>query len=232
MSMELEDGALFPTPASPRTDRLGQIEPAVHWFTTSTRDEAHASRKYVNEWYKRFADSGGRLAATLRSDNNRHHFQALDELYVYHLLSENFTDIRYEEGRLAPDFRVYDLGGRPLAGIEVCSVFERNNFTIEEQRHARLADQVNMKLPPTAGYGIDFEIITARQDPAPRHFIGWLRGQLDDLPNSQQLRDAAGASLIQPLRREYVHRGVCIKVNLFPVDIDSPMFEVEEPALS
>src|SRR5687768_14270127 len=90
--------ALFPEPKQLRTGPLDWSEPAVHWFTDSTRPEACASRDAVNSWYAEFPDDDAKFAARLTSRVDVDHYQALDELYVYHLLRQRHGDVRYEEG--------------------------------------------------------------------------------------------------------------------------------------
>ena len=101
---------LFAEPSVARTLALGRVEPAVHWFTESTRAEASASRETVNRWYREIDDADGRFAQRLRSEIDVDHYQALDELHIHHLLRTRHEDVRYEEGGVGPDFRVYDAG--------------------------------------------------------------------------------------------------------------------------
>ena len=101
---------LFGDPDEERVTPLGRVEPAVHWLTESTRPEAAASRQTVNRWYASFPDADGTFGERLRSEADVDHHQALDELHVHHLLTRHHDDVRYEEGGVGPDFRIYDGG--------------------------------------------------------------------------------------------------------------------------
>ena len=76
--------ALFAEPNEPRTTPLGWIEPAVHWFTESTRPEAAASRQIVNAWYAEIPDPNCKFASRLLSEYDIEHYQAVDELHVHY----------------------------------------------------------------------------------------------------------------------------------------------------
>lgn len=178
---------LFPEPTELRTSPLGWIEPAVYWFMELTRPEAIASRASVNEWYDDFQDPTGTFAARLRSEVDTDHHQALDELYVHHLLRQRFDDVRYEEGGVGPDYRVYE-GGACIAGVEVLSLFQRQDWSAEEKRHWRLADALNARVRPTQGYFVDFEIEQADHEPAPRRFAEFIKRRLAELPPHDQLQ--------------------------------------------
>lgn len=110
---------LFDEPIQARTGPLGWIEPALHWFTESTRPEAVASRQTVNGWYKDFPDVDGKFAARLRSEVNVDHYQALDELYVHHILRQTHDDVHYEVGEVG---RL-----RPISGVKG----DRRRFLID-----------------------------------------------------------------------------------------------------
>jgi len=206
---------LFSEPQTSSTGPLGWVEPSVHWFTESTRPEAVASRRNVNRWYADFPDPDGRLGARLRSEVNADHYQSLDELYLHFLLTRRHTDVRYEEGGVGPDFRLYDKG-KLIAGVEVASLFQQSEWTVEQARHSRLADAVNMRLLPTAGYFVDFQFEAAPQDPAPRHFVGWLRREVDRLPPHHQLALGADQSGNVPTAI-YVKDEVRIRVRFIPM---------------
>ena len=133
------------------------MEPSVHWYTESTRPEAVASRRAVNAWYDAFPDCDGSFRDRLRSEVDVDHHQALDELFVHSHLSADFDDVRYEEGGVGPDFRVY-TDGNCIGAIEVVSLFQQQDWTDEEVRHLRLADDVSRRLAPTHGYFVDFQI--------------------------------------------------------------------------
>ena len=206
----------FAEPARPRTRALGFIEPAVHWFTQSTRPEAAASREVVCRWYAEFPDTDHRFRARLRSEVDVDHYQALDELYVHHLLRREFDDVRYEEGGIGPDFRIYG-NGVCIGAVEVLSLFQQQEWTREEQRHARLADAVNDRLRPTAGYFVDFQIEQADREPPPRKFVDFLVQQLHRLPRPDEL-DVSQVTRRADLPGAVFNRdGVVISVTFLPI---------------
>jgi hypothetical protein len=172
---------LFPEPQHARTRHLGRVEPYVHWFTESTRPEASKARAVVNRWYEDFPDHDGRLAARLRSESDADHHQALDELHLHHLLAQQHDDVRYEEGGHGPDFRIY-VAGRCAGAIEVLSLFQRQDWTDEQARHGRLADELDSRVRPTAGYFANFQIKAADRDPSPRRFADYIAARIAELP--------------------------------------------------
>lgn len=212
---------LFAEPVGRRTKPLGGIEPAVHWFTESTRPEAVASRAAVNRWYEDFPDPRGKFAMRLRSENDVDHYQALDELYVHHLLRRLHDDVRYEVGDVGPDFRVY-ADDVCIAGVEVLSLFQREDWTAEERRHLRLADELNRRIPPTDGYFVDFEIEQADGEPPPRRFADFVQDELHSLPAHDSLNlpdDVTRANLPHAV---YDRDGVRIAVTFVPMRRDAP----------
>ena len=219
--METTLGLLFPEPATARTGALGWTEAAVHWFTESTRDIAIASRVKVNQWYSDFPDADGKFAARLTSEVDVDHHQALDELYVHHLLRRRWDDVRYEEGGVGPDFRVYERG-ECAAGIEVASLFQREDWSEEERRHWRLADAINSRLRPTAGYMLDFEIERANRDPAPRRISDFISHRLEELPPIEEFRLPTQAGIDDLPSVVYDERGVRLRVRFIPLHVDAP----------
>jgi hypothetical protein len=177
---------LFPEPPKPRIRPLGRVEPAVHWFTESTRPEAQMSRETVNRWYEELDDADGGFAQRLRSELDVDHYQTLDELFVHHLLRSRHQDVLYEEAGEGPDFRVYE-GGVLIAAVEVLSLFQRADWEQQQRRHARLADELDKRLPPTAGYFVDFEIESADKEPAPRRFSDFVARRIAELPPPEEL---------------------------------------------
>jgi hypothetical protein len=213
---------LFPEPAEPRTNPLGWIEPAVHWFTELTRAEASVSRQTVNAWYEKFPDKDGRFAARLRSEDNATFYQALDELHVYNLLRQNNPDVRYEVGGVGPDFRIY-LADACVGGVEVLSLFQQQEWTDDELRHLRLADSVCAAIAPTAGYFVDYEIEQADQDPVPRRYIAFLRRELDRLPAHDTLAEELNASRSRDIpTATFRDDGVEIRTRFMPMRRDAP----------
>lgn len=188
----------------------------MHWFTESTRPEAVTSRAVVNDWYKGFPDLDGSFAARVRSEVDVDHFQTLDELYVHHLLRQHFDDIRYEEGAFAPDFRVYARGER-AANVEVLSLFQREDWSSEEKRHGRLADELDRRVRPTDGYFVEFDVEQADKEPAPRRFAEFIRARLADLPPHTDVAEAGRASSGTLPSVVYEQEGIRIRVRFRPM---------------
>lgn len=210
------ESLLFPEPPVPRTSALGRVEPAVHWFTESTRPEASASRATVNRWYAEIDDPDGRFARRLRSEVDVDHHQALDELHVHHLLRRSHEDVRYEEGGVGPDFRVYE-SGECVAAIEVLSLFERADWDQEQRQHGRLADELNRRVPPTAGYFVDFDIERCEREPAPRRFADFVSRRIAELPDPQALRLPSAPRFDDLPSALYEHDGCRISMRFIPM---------------
>ena len=212
---------LFAEPAEPRTTPLGWVEPAVHWFTESTRPEAVASRAVVNAWYADFPDADGKFAARLRSEVDVDHHQALDELHVHHVLRQTHDDVRYDVGDVGPDFRVY-RDDVCEGGIEVLSLFQHEDWTAEEKRHLRLADEINRRLQPTAGYFVDFEIEVADKEPPPRQFADFITRELAKLPPHDSLLTQDHATRADLPSAVFERDGVRIRTTFIPMKRDAP----------
>lgn len=216
----MTEDVLFPEPLVPRTSPLGRVEPAVHWFTESTRDEAQTSRDVVNAWYREMDDPDDTFATRLRSGVDVDHHQALDELYVHHLLRQQYDDVRYEEGGVGPDFRVYQ-NGRRVAAVEVLSLFQRDDWTKEQLQHARLADELDRRLRPTAGYFVDFKLDSVDREPPPRRFADWVARQIAALPPPEDLNLAAGATRANLPSAVFTAEGCRITTYFLPMRPDA-----------
>ena len=107
--VSMSASTLFPESMTPSTGPLANLEPHVVWLQRSLQPEA-AARRRVNAWYQDFPDLDGQLAAKLTSPRDDVYYVALDELYVHQALRRVEPDVRYEEGRQGPDFRVYRDG--------------------------------------------------------------------------------------------------------------------------
>jgi hypothetical protein len=208
---------LFSEPTRERLGPLGHSEPHVNWYRESTRPEAVLARRNINDWYRSFPDRDGKLARKLRSERNAEHIPALDELFTHHVLSQRpGQSITYEEGGRGPDFRLYRR--RELVGsVEVLSLFQKREWTKEEERHARLADGLNKRLDLSHGYFVTFQIVESDANLSPAKFAEWVRRQLKQLPN---VRDGSAARF--PLERSeqpiaYEPRGARIDVRFLPL---------------
>jgi hypothetical protein len=179
------------------------------------------SRQVVNRWYEEFSDPDGRFAQRLRSENDVDHHQSLDELYIHHVLRQTHDDVRYEVGDVGPDFRVYaDEVCR--AGVEVLSLFQREDWTVEEKRHQRLADEVNRRVPPTAGYFVDFQIEQADKEPSARRFAEFVQAELRRLPSHDSLDLPEGVTRAELPTALYDRDSVRIRVCFIPMRKDAP----------
>jgi hypothetical protein len=208
---------LFPEPGVARTTWLGWSEPKVHWLTECSITEAAMSRATVNEWYRQFPDPDGRFALRLQSEVDVDHLQALDELFVHWTLRRRHDDVRYEEGGVGPDFRVYEQGELVLA-VEVATLFMRSDWNDEDRRHNRLADELNQRVRPTQGYFVSFDIKAAPSEPAPRHFAEWVTKELGKLPPHTNL---SGAGYGDIPTATYERNGVRIDVRFLPMKADA-----------
>lgn len=211
---------LFPEPLQQRTSPLGWTEPAVHWFTESTRLEAAASRALVNACYALFPDHDGRFAARLYSEIDVDHHQALDELHIHHVLRQTHHDVRYEVGDVGPDFRVYEENVC-VGAVEVLSLFQREDWTAEEKRHLRLADELNRRLSPTDGYFVDYEIEVADKEPPPRRFADFITRELAKLPPHDSLSLPSDPTRSDLPTAVYDRDGVRIRATFLPMNKDA-----------
>lgn len=171
---------LFPDPSTPRTTPLGNTEPVVNWYLQVTTPESAAARRAVNSWYDDFPDPRGALAARIRGADVDH-FQALDELYVHHRLRATVDDVRYEEGGVGPDFRLYRSGAL-VGAVEVASLFMRDDWARESRGHGALADEVNRRLSPGAGWFVDLELVRIERTPSVTKLVAFLNAELRRLP--------------------------------------------------
>lgn len=207
---------LLPEPNTPRTAPRGNTEPAIRWLLESTWDEAVAARQNVNAWYADFPDPGGMFAMRLTSENNHRYYQSLDELYVHHLLLRGAGDVRYEEDGAGPDFRIYD-SGRLIAAVEVFTLFEAQDWVAQGEPHGRLADELNKRVPPTAGWFVMFDIERADRQPSPKRFAEWVRAEIGALPAPEEWPQPADGSLPDLPIRLYAEAGVQIVAEFVPM---------------
>lgn len=210
---------LFDEPHVERLGPMGHAEPRVNWFLTSTRPEASRSRANVNRWYRALPDQDGAFASRLRSGRDVDHLQAIDELYVHHLLASPLRMIAYEEDGAGPDFRVYESGAL-VASVEVASLFEKAEWAAEDLRHNRVADELNKRLDLSCGFFIGFEIENdaGTGDPAPAKLADWIRRQFEELPDPRRsnLRLASGAA--EGFKRVYAAGPVQVGVTFWPLE--------------
>jgi len=176
----VNEAKVFEEPSVPREGPLRNSEPGVNWYIQSTRPEAVGDRRAVNEWYSHFLDNGTALLSRLRSTDDVNHHQAVDELLVHHLLLRGSIAVAYEESGRSPDFRLY-VGGDYIGGVEVASLFMRNDWSKEESRNGKLADQLNARLP-VGEWFVNFEIIRWNRSPSVRKLVSWVAKTVGELP--------------------------------------------------
>lgn len=202
----------FSEPTVPRETPLGSVEPAVNWYLESTRQEAVAGRALINQLYARFPDSTGVFRARLRSVNNAEHLGALDELFVYERMAQGYR-VAYEEGGEGPDFRAY-TADENIASVEVLSIFMRQDWSSEEQRHGRLTDELNSRVALSSHF-IHFEIKRWDREPRVRHIADWVRRTVDQLT-------PPGTGNVELTRRTFRSKAVELEFTFFPRQSDSP----------
>ena len=151
----------------------------------------------------------------LRSETDSEHHQAIDELVVHQLLLQRWSDVRYEENNVGPDFRVYHAG-QYLGGIEVASLFERGDWSYEQRRYGRLADAVNSQIKPSAGYGLRLEI-EGQGEPTVRKFVSFLTRHLDEMPDPD---NSPPITSLDDCRTEvYVEGSVRVRATFLPLTL-------------
>jgi hypothetical protein len=199
---------------------LGHSEPRVNWYLESTRIEAVLGRRNINNWYRSFPDPDEKLARKLRSESNAEHIPALDELFTHHVLSKRpDQSATYEEGGVGPDFRLYRRG-EFVGSVEVLSLFQKQEWTKEEESHARLADELDKRLDLSHGYYVTFEVVENAANVRPAGFAECVERQLKQLPN---VRDGSAARVpreqwAQPI--PYEPPGARVLVRFHPVSPD------------
>jgi hypothetical protein len=68
----------------------------------------------------------------------------------------------------------------------VVSLFQQDDWEADDRRHARLADQLNHRVRPRAGYWVDFDIEHAERDPPPGPIANVIRLELAKLPPHEE----------------------------------------------
>jgi hypothetical protein len=141
--------------------------------------QARAARETINNWYGSFADRRGMVLSRLRSDKDAEILQAVDELYVHHLLSRSCQP-RYEEDQTSPDFRLYRSSDY-VAGVEIFTQFAEQSFSSEISRNAVLVDAINSRVRATSWY-LSLTVRSWEHQPRVRDVTRWLENVIDDLP--------------------------------------------------
>lgn len=104
------------------------------------------------------------------------------------------------------------------------SLFQREDWTVEEKRHERLADAVNAALRPTDGYFVHFQINRAQREPSPTRFVKFVRDALARLPPHEILLESLPA--LRPRQHLpsaiYEETDVLIEVEFVPMAPNAP----------
>jgi hypothetical protein len=88
----------------------------------------------------------------------------------------------------------------------------RQDWTDQQLRHGRLADELDKRVKPTAGYFASFQLEGAKRDPSPRRFAEFVEARLEELPPYDQ-----APSTISEARFEYREEGVRINLWFAPM---------------
>lgn len=179
----------------------------MRWFEESTQPEAVKARGHVNQWAEQFTDADANFLARLRSTVDVDHKAALDELFVHQRLNEN-AEVRYEEGGVGPDFRSYQQG-LPVGAIEVISLFTKQEWSEQQVREGRIADEIDKRVPLTR-YFVRFEIRRHDATPSYKSLASWLAGQIDALPEPRADAD------LTSLQAVYATEAVELVFQFFP----------------
>jgi hypothetical protein len=119
------------------------------------------------------------LLGNLQGDSEIGILQAIDELYVHHLLSRPYQ-ARYEEDASSPDFRLYQ-SSEYVAGIEVLTLFPEQDFASKVSRNTALVDEINRRIRPDRWY-LKIEIIDWKRQPRVTEVVKWLERTVASLP--------------------------------------------------
>lgn len=221
---------LIPDPLARRTTPLRGTEPRVHWLTESTRPEAAAARADVNRWYAQFPDHAGRFGDRLLGEVDVDHLQALDELFVHQLLRQVHDDVRYEVGGVGPDFRVF-RDDTCVLGVEVLSLFQRDDWSRIEQAHRHLADELNSRLRPTSGYMVDFQIEDPTKRISPSKFASFVAAEIAKLPPHDTFVVPPMATRADLPRATYSEASGRVRVTFLPLRKNAPPISDSEARL-
>jgi hypothetical protein len=175
----VNSSVVFPEPSVQRDQWMGWAEPQVNFYLASTRPEAVAARAWINTAYQEFPDPSGEFAGRLRSADDVQHVSALAELFVHNLLIGHGTVV-HEEGGRGPDFRIYH-DEQYVAAVEVCTLFESNEWAAEQKRNARIIDELNKHIPLDAWF-INFEVIQLDREPSIKRLVEWVNATIGQLP--------------------------------------------------
>ena len=91
----------------------------------------------------------------------------------------------------------------------------------EQQQHARLADELDQRVRPTAGYFVDFQIERCQRDPAPRRFAEFVARRIAELPDPQELELCPAPGPDDIPSAVYEHDGCLISIRFIPMRGDA-----------
>lgn len=151
----------------------------MNFYLVSTRPEALVARAWINAAYQQFPDPNGEFTGRLRSADDVQHVSALAELFVHNLLIGHGRVV-HEEGGRGPDFRIY-RHEEYLAAVEVCTLFENNEWAAEQKRNATIIDELNKRIPLDAWF-INFDVIRLDRPPPIKRLVDWINATIAQLP--------------------------------------------------
>ena len=173
----MPSACVFEEPLDPSE---GPFDGLADWWRRASSLEARAARSDVNTWYAAFPDRMGMLLGNLRSNSDISIQQAIDELYVHHLLSDSYQ-ATYEEDASSPDFRLY-RGTEYVAGVEVFTQFLDKDFASKESRNAALVAGINRRVRAINWYA-SIDIIDWKRQPRVTDVARWLQDKVTSLPD-------------------------------------------------
>lgn len=212
-------GDLFPEPGVDRTAPLGMSEPAVHFLTRVTTQEACRARANINAWYAGFPDPHEKLRRSITSEDDRAHYAALDELFIHQELLKLGFDVRYEEGSRGPDFRCY-RNGIAVMSVEVASLLMKEEWEQEEKAFGRLADAINEKARPR-GFFVHLAVIRMERTPSATGLSRFIERWIDSLPEPTAVSTQVQAGFDLPTK-DYIAKDVHIRAEAWPIRQGAP----------
>jgi len=162
----------------PEAPSEGPFTDLVSWLRTAG-GKAQGARQVINEWYSTFPDKEGMVLSRLHGRDDNALIQAVDELHVYHLLSQHSEPV-YEEDENSPDFRLYNSSAC-MAGVEVATLFASEDFGSEHSRNSELTTAINARVHSRLWY-LHFRVIRWARKPSERRLAEWIQRLIDDLP--------------------------------------------------
>jgi hypothetical protein len=148
------------------------------WLKNSGTPEAVEARRTINEWYATFPDRSGMVKSRLLGKDELGCLQAIDELYIHHLLPG--PEVTYEEDESSPDFRIY-RSTEYVTGIEVITHFPESDIAAQILRNSLLVEELNRRVQSDRWYAI-VDILEWKSQPSYADVARWLKAEVERLP--------------------------------------------------